>query len=186
MYGGELDAGEAAHAAKAQAMGHMAAQQGYMYDMHAGMVPQAARWPAGQGYGGHPHAPGAGQVHMGMHGHVGGAGAHMAAAAAGSDKAEDDTLYCICQRPSFGQMIGCDAKDCPFEWFHVSCVHLPEGYEVSGKWYCPECRAAPAEHTRLAPAKLRKQRKMDRMQGRRAPGGEEFAHYPAVHYPHQQ
>jgi chromatin modification-related protein YNG2 len=28
----------------------------------------------------------------------------------------EDTLYCFCQRQSFGEMIGCDSDDCHYEW----------------------------------------------------------------------
>lgn len=33
----------------------------------------------------------------------------------GDDDA-DKTLYCFCQRVSFGEMIACDAPDCEHEW----------------------------------------------------------------------
>ena len=33
-------------------------------------------------------------------------------------------FYCHCQRPSFGQMIGCDNSNCEKEWFHYRCVGL--------------------------------------------------------------
>lgn len=36
----------------------------------------------------------------------------------------DDTLYCTCQRKSYGEMIGCDNDDCQFEW--VSAYSLEE------------------------------------------------------------
>ncbi|CCX31100.1 inhibitor of growth proteins N-terminal histone-binding-domain-containing protein [Pyronema domesticum] len=50
---------------------------------------------------------------------------------------EDKKLYCVCQQVSYGSMVGCDDKDCPYEWFHWGCVHLNE--EPRGKWYCPAC-----------------------------------------------
>ena len=31
-------------------------------------------------------------------------------------------FYCHCQRPSFGQMIGCNNWNCETEWFHYKCV----------------------------------------------------------------
>jgi inhibitor of growth protein 3 len=52
-------------------------------------------------------------------------------------EADDKRLYCICQQVSYGSMVGCDDKDCPFEWFHWGCVNLTE--EPKGKWYCPVC-----------------------------------------------
>uniref|UniRef100_A0A1I7ZCK5 PHD-type domain-containing protein n=1 Tax=Steinernema glaseri TaxID=37863 RepID=A0A1I7ZCK5_9BILA len=51
----------------------------------------------------------------------------------------NEPTYCICQRISFGDMIGCDNEECKIEWFHFECVKLtkkPKGK----KWYCPQCR----------------------------------------------
>jgi hypothetical protein len=52
------------------------------------------------------------------------------------------TLYCICNAPSYGEMVGCDnGPECPAgEWFHVGCVGLKEG-QVPSSWFCPECEA---------------------------------------------
>ncbi|GAA5855043.1 hypothetical protein JCM8547_002358 [Rhodosporidiobolus lusitaniae] len=50
---------------------------------------------------------------------------------------EDATPYCFCQRPSFGEMIGCDAPDCKIEWFHLGCIGLKESPE--GSWICSMC-----------------------------------------------
>lgn len=52
---------------------------------------------------------------------------------------EDKKLYCLCQQVSYGSMVGCDDKECPYEWFHWGCVHLTE--EPKGKWFCPNCSA---------------------------------------------
>ena len=38
----------------------------------------------------------------------------------GADDDGDKTLYCFCQRVSFGEMIACDAPDCEHEWVRVS------------------------------------------------------------------
>ncbi|GAA5972527.1 hypothetical protein JCM21900_003234 [Sporobolomyces salmonicolor] len=57
----------------------------------------------------------------------------------GEDDA-DKTLYCFCQRVSFGEMIACDAPDCEHEWFHLSCVGLKS--IPDGRWFCDECRRA--------------------------------------------
>lgn len=59
-----------------------------------------------------------------------------AAAAAG---VEGEEVYCFCRRVSFGDMVGCDNEQCPYEWFHFECVGLHE--QPEGEWYCPECRA---------------------------------------------
>ena len=45
-----------------------------------------------------------------------------------------EPLYCTCKRVSFGQMIACDNKDCPVEWFHYACVGLKT--PPKGKWFC--------------------------------------------------
>ncbi|GAA6064416.1 hypothetical protein JCM10212_002843 [Sporobolomyces blumeae] len=55
----------------------------------------------------------------------------------GDDDA-DKTLYCFCQRVSFGEMIACDAPDCEHEWFHLPCVGLKS--IPDGRWFCDECR----------------------------------------------
>ncbi|PWN95318.1 hypothetical protein FA09DRAFT_344354 [Tilletiopsis washingtonensis] len=47
---------------------------------------------------------------------------------------KDETIYCSCQRVSFGEMIGCDSDACPFEWFHLSCVGVTKPLPTT--WYC--------------------------------------------------
>ncbi|ERS98436.1 hypothetical protein HMPREF1624_05220 [Sporothrix schenckii ATCC 58251] len=53
------------------------------------------------------------------------------------EEAGDDNKYCLCQNVSFGDMVACDNEDCPFEWFHWTCVGLKS--EPNGTWYCPVC-----------------------------------------------
>ncbi|GAA5909004.1 hypothetical protein JCM8208_007140 [Rhodotorula glutinis] len=60
------------------------------------------------------------------------------AALDGADDDGDKTLYCFCQRVSFGEMIACDAPDCEHEWFHLPCVGLKS--IPDGRWFCDECR----------------------------------------------
>ncbi|KAI0677275.1 hypothetical protein C8Q78DRAFT_960660 [Trametes maxima] len=58
---------------------------------------------------------------------------------AGEDNgdAEDQELYCYCQKLSYGEMIACDNDACRYQWFHLSCVSLkPPLPEV---WYCSDC-----------------------------------------------
>ncbi|RDL40736.1 FYVE zinc finger [Venustampulla echinocandica] len=52
----------------------------------------------------------------------------------------DEPRYCLCNRVSFGTMIGCESHDCEKEWFHLECVGLTEIPPRTTKWYCPECR----------------------------------------------
>lgn len=47
-------------------------------------------------------------------------------------------LYCFCQKPESGDMIGCDEPKCSYQWFHMSCVKLKKGPKHS--WYCKDCR----------------------------------------------
>lgn len=49
----------------------------------------------------------------------------------------DDKKYCLCHNVSYGDMVACDNENCPYEWFHWSCVGLKS--EPNGTWYCPEC-----------------------------------------------
>ena len=53
------------------------------------------------------------------------------------DDDEDFKRYCICRDVSYGDMIACDAPDCPYEWFHYACVNLTVA--PKGRWYCPSC-----------------------------------------------
>lgn len=55
-----------------------------------------------------------------------------------SPSSSNEQVYCTCNRVSFGEMIGCDAKDCPVEWFHYECVGLKS--PPKGKWYCKGCQ----------------------------------------------
>jgi inhibitor of growth protein 4 len=51
----------------------------------------------------------------------------------------NEPKYCICNRVSSGNMVGCDNDYCEGgEWFHFECVGLTE--QPKGKWYCPQCR----------------------------------------------
>jgi len=69
----------------------------------------------------------------------------------------DEPRYCLCNRVSFGTMIGCENNDvsssgpfwmkkiltrlkCEKEWFHLECVGLNEIPPRTTKWYCPDCR----------------------------------------------
>ncbi|KAK0632169.1 inhibitor of growth proteins N-terminal histone-binding-domain-containing protein [Immersiella caudata] len=64
------------------------------------------------------------------------------------EDAGDDKKYCLCQNVSFGDMVACDNDDCPYEWFHWSCVGLKS--EPNGTWYCPNCNEAMRKKGRPA------------------------------------
>ncbi len=49
--------------------------------------------------------------------------AASSASASPTDSGGDDKKYCICQQPSYGDMVGCDNEKCPYEWFHFSCQY---------------------------------------------------------------
>lgn len=54
---------------------------------------------------------------------------------------EDDAkVYCVCRKPSYGDMIACDGPTCPnpSEWYHLDCVGLTPGAHPD-IWMCPEC-----------------------------------------------
>ncbi|GLB35198.1 putative germ-line stem cell division [Lyophyllum shimeji] len=53
-----------------------------------------------------------------------------------------EETYCYCKQGSFGEMIACDNKKCPIEWYHVGCVGLQTTPEGMKTWYCPDCRPA--------------------------------------------
>src|SRR4051794_36293767 len=46
---------------------------------------------------------------------------------------------------SFGEMVMCDNKDCPIEWFHFQCVGLAS--KPKGKWYCERCTSTASAST---------------------------------------
>ncbi|CZR58023.1 related to p33ING1b (ING1) protein [Phialocephala subalpina] len=51
----------------------------------------------------------------------------------------DEPTYCYCNGVSYGEMVGCDARDCEREWFHLECVGLKVAPKGSAKWYCDDC-----------------------------------------------
>ncbi|CAD8189758.1 unnamed protein product [Paramecium octaurelia] len=54
---------------------------------------------------------------------------------------QSEPLYCICQKPSFGQMVMCDNQLCSKEWFHLECVKLKDFPPENEPWFCSiECR----------------------------------------------
>lgn len=53
------------------------------------------------------------------------------------EQSQDHDLYCICQKNTNEDMIGCDNQTCKFQWFHFSCVGLKE--QPVGSWYCTDC-----------------------------------------------
>ncbi|CAI2183722.1 8960_t:CDS:10, partial [Funneliformis geosporum] len=58
----------------------------------------------------------------------------------------NEPLYCTCRQVSFGEMIGCDGENCPFEWYHIDCVGLAAVPE--GRWYCDHCTGMSSQKKR--------------------------------------
>lgn len=65
-----------------------------------------------------------------------------------NDDGDDETLYCLCQKVSFGDMVGCDNDDCEYQWFHYKCVGVTE--EPAGEWLCPICKALPRSKLKIS------------------------------------
>ena len=50
-----------------------------------------------------------------------------------SEADENVQLWCICRKPSFGDMIGCDnVLSCKLEWYHFPCVNIRKAPKGSG------------------------------------------------------
>ncbi len=45
----------------------------------------------------------------------------------------EEPRYCYCNDVSFGEMVGCDGRQCLKEWFHLSCVGLAKAPAKNGK-----------------------------------------------------
>ncbi|ORX59746.1 hypothetical protein DM01DRAFT_1191704 [Hesseltinella vesiculosa] len=54
-----------------------------------------------------------------------------------SEEGGEEPLYCYCRQVSYGEMVGCDGENCPYEWFHMDCTGLTA--PPKGAWYCDEC-----------------------------------------------
>lgn len=52
---------------------------------------------------------------------------------------ENEPLFCICNRISWGPMVMCDNTDCSLEWLHFKCAGLTK--PPKGRWFCPRCRS---------------------------------------------
>ncbi|OQS00524.1 hypothetical protein THRCLA_05937 [Thraustotheca clavata] len=76
-----------------------------------------------------------------------------------SKKEEDNELYCVCNLPSYGNMIACDGDKCPSsaQWYHLECVGISDGQQPD-TWLCPEC------DPKAFAAVLKKKKKARKMQ----------------------
>ncbi|KAI8064723.1 hypothetical protein BC940DRAFT_305181 [Gongronella butleri] len=55
----------------------------------------------------------------------------------GVEDGAEEPLYCYCRQVSYGEMVGCDGENCPYEWFHMDCTGLTA--PPKGAWFCDEC-----------------------------------------------
>lgn len=51
----------------------------------------------------------------------------------------NEPVFCYCRSISFGEMVACDDKSCPIEWFHLGCVNLEVAPKENEPWYCRDC-----------------------------------------------
>lgn len=51
--------------------------------------------------------------------------------------------YCFCQQGETDMMVACDNQNCPYQWFHLSCLKLTKSKLPKGKWFCPDCSRLP-------------------------------------------
>ena len=56
-------------------------------------------------------------------------------------RAIGDLLFvcCPCGKDDDDFMIGCDTKECRFQWYHYECVGLDGETIPEGDWFCGEC-----------------------------------------------
>lgn len=59
-----------------------------------------------------------------------------------TDGADVMQVYCYCQGPEEGEMVGCDNPNCKYQWFHIRCLKL-DSLPMCKYWYCPDCRKLP-------------------------------------------
>jgi hypothetical protein len=52
---------------------------------------------------------------------------------------EDHGLYCICQKQSYGEMVGCDDDGCDYQWVRLCDFHFSSG--GADLAYSSTCRA---------------------------------------------
>nr|CAD2138352.1 unnamed protein product [Meloidogyne enterolobii] len=68
----------------------------------------------------------------------------------------DDRAWCYCKQGSAGNMVACDSKNCPYEWFHYECVGITQ--PPKGRWYCPTCSMKLSSAMRSRSASSEQQR----------------------------
>ncbi len=58
-----------------------------------------------------------------------------------------EPTYCFCRALSYGDMVACDYRLCPYQWFHFGCVGLIA--QPEGKWICQKCLTEPIQEETL-------------------------------------
>ncbi|KAF7186633.1 Chromatin modification-related protein YNG2 [Pseudocercospora fuligena] len=56
----------------------------------------------------------------------------------GEPPVQNVSLYCYCNKPEGGDMIGCDGGDCKKKWFHFECAGIAAAPEED-EWFCRDC-----------------------------------------------
>ena len=59
-----------------------------------------------------------------------------------TDKAIEESPYCLCKLETGGDMVYCCNTDCPRgSWFHLECLGLEQDDVTDNEWYCcEECK----------------------------------------------
>ena len=56
-----------------------------------------------------------------------------------TDKAIEESPYCLCKLITGGDMVYCCNTDCPRgSWFHLECLRLEQDDVTDNEWYCSE------------------------------------------------
>ena len=51
-------------------------------------------------------------------------------------------MYCYCNGPEEGEMVGCDNPSCNYQWFHLTCLKMDFPPKTKF-WYCSDCQKIP-------------------------------------------
>lgn len=77
------------------------------------------------------------------------------------DSDHESNKWCVCQKPSLGDMIKCDNTLCSIQWFHWKCMRIMK--IPKDKWYCKSCRKYPTKsnllHAKFVKSKKKKKRR---------------------------
>lgn len=46
--------------------------------------------------------------------------------------------FCYCRGPEIGKMLACDGENCPYRWFHYTCIGIKRAPRQK-TWFCSDC-----------------------------------------------